>query len=50
MDMDLKEFLVNLKSYNFDTFIHYKMDENEANKIIKALERLDEKKKAERYE
>lgn len=36
MPIELKEFLVNLKNWSFE-FAPYKMDENEARKIIYAL-------------
>lgn len=38
MDIRLKEFLHNLKDHDFDVCGQYKVDENEADKVIEALE------------
>lgn len=40
MPIELKEFLVNLKNWSFE-FAPYKIDENEARKIIYALEQTE---------
>lgn len=37
MDLRLKEFYVNLKNYDFDVHGSYKIDENEAKKLIAAI-------------
>lgn len=41
LPIELKEFLHNLKDHDFDMCGQYKVDENEANKIVKQLDRLD---------
>lgn len=41
LPIELKEFLHNLKDHDFDMCGQYKVDENEADKVIKQLERLD---------
>jgi hypothetical protein len=38
MDIRLIEFYKNLKNWDFDISSSYKVDENEADKIIKAIE------------
>lgn len=42
MPIELREFYVNIKNWNFDVEPKYKVDENEAQKIIKAIERMKE--------
>ena len=42
MPIELKEFLVNLKNWDFDISSSYQIDENEGQRIIKALEKLGE--------
>lgn len=41
LPIELKEFLHNIKDHDFDMCGQYKVDENEANKIVKQLDRLD---------
>ena len=41
MDIRLKEVLCNLKNYDFDILGSYKIDNNEAQKLIDALEELE---------
>ena len=41
MDIRLKELLHNLKDHDFDVCGQYKVDENEANKVIKAIEGIE---------
>lgn len=42
--LELREFLHNLKDRDWDVNPAYKIDENEANKLIKAIEKLEVKK------
>lgn len=44
MPIELKELLHNLRDRDWNVNPVYKMDENEAEKIIKALEELENKK------
>ena len=41
MDIRLKEVLTNLKNYDFCILGNYKMDKNEAQKLIDALEDIE---------
>ena len=41
MDIKLKEVLCNLKNYDFDILGSYKIDKNEAQKLIDALEDIE---------
>lgn len=41
MDIRLKEFLHNIKDHDYDVCGQYKIDKNEADKVIRQLERLD---------
>ena len=41
MDIRLRELLHNLKDHDFDVCGQYKVDENEANKVIKAIEGIE---------
>lgn len=41
LPIELKEFLHNIKDHDFDMCGQYKIDKNEADKVIKQLERLD---------
>ena len=41
MDIRLKEILHNLKDYDFDILGSYRLDANEAQKLISALEELE---------
>jgi hypothetical protein len=45
MPVELKELLHNLKDRDWDANPVYKIDENEANKYIKAIEELEEKER-----
>lgn len=42
MLIELQEFYVNIKNWDFDIKQKYTLDENEAKKIMKAIERLKE--------
>ena len=44
MPIELKELLHNLRDRDWNVNQVYRMDENEAEKIIKALEELENKK------
>ena len=41
LPLELKEFLHNIKDHDYDVCGQYKVDKNEADKVIKQLERLD---------
>ena len=41
MSIELKEFLVNLKNWDFEICGSYKIDENEASKITYAIEQTE---------
>ena len=41
LSLELKEFLHNIKDHDYDICGQYKVDKNEADKVIKQLERLD---------
>lgn len=41
LPLELKEFLHNIKDHDYDICGQYKIDKNEADKVIKQLERLD---------
>lgn len=40
MPIELKEVYVNLKNHEFDLLGDYKIDENEAKKLMKAIEEV----------
>ena len=42
MDIRLIEFYNNLKNWNFDIKLSYSVDENEAKKIMQAIEDMQE--------
>lgn len=50
MPVELKELLHNLKDRNWEIHPKYDIDENEARKYIKAIEELEEREKAVKYE
>lgn len=41
LPLELKEFMHNIKNHDYDICGQYKVDKNEADKVIKQLERLD---------
>jgi len=41
MSIELKEIYVNLKNHEFDLLGDYKIDENEAKKLMKAIEEVE---------
>ena len=40
--IELQEFYVNIKNWDFEVEPKYKIDNNEAQKVIKAIERMKE--------